>query len=59
MAVIYFGGSEKLAVEEDASSVAVKIQQAREDRTTFVQLTLEGGGAVTWINADRVLRFTE
>jgi hypothetical protein len=59
MAVIYFGGGEKLTVDEDAAAVEMAIRKAREDRTTFVELTLEGGDSRTWINADRVLRFVE
>jgi hypothetical protein len=59
MAVIYFGSSENVMVEEDAAAVEMAIRKAREDRTTFVELTLEGGDAKTWINADRILRFAE
>jgi hypothetical protein len=59
MAVIYFGGGETVTVDEDAAAVEMAIRKAREDRTTFVELTLEGGDAKTWINADRVLRFAE
>ena len=48
-----------LTLAEDAAAVETAIREAREDRTTFVELTLEGGGAKTWVNADRILRFTE
>lgn len=59
MAVIYFGGNEALAVQEDAGEIETKIRQAREDRTSFVKLTLEAEGGPTWVNADRILRFSE
>jgi hypothetical protein len=59
MARIYFGGSENVTVDEDATEVEDAIRSAREDRTTFVQFMLEGGRTKTWVNADRILRFTE
>jgi hypothetical protein len=58
MAIIHFGGNETVNVDEDAATVEDAIRKAREDRTTFVQLVVEGG-AKTWVNADRIVRFTE
>jgi hypothetical protein len=59
MAVIYFGGDEALTVQEDPTTIETKIREARDDRTSFVKLTLEGDGGPTWVNADRILRFAE
>lgn len=59
MAVIYFEGAATLNVQEDARAVETIIRKARDDRTTFVRLTLDGDAGPTWLNADRILRFTE
>ena len=56
---IYFEGAATLLVEEDAETVRKKISEARDDRTSFVQLTQQDGDGSTWINVDRILRFTE
>ena len=59
MALVYLGDGSRVKVEEDATTVEKSIREAREDRTTFVRLTLDDDGQSVWVNADNVLRFSD